>query len=118
MESAKKKLPKSLRNLEAALDQYRKDKSELNFLTVTKTFEIVIEYAWHELKERVENEGLEAPAPKTAVKQAAKLKMISEPELWLECIDARNNSVHDYFGISENEFVDLAKELVQLAQKI
>ena len=118
MESAKKKLPKALQNLEAALDQYRKEKSELNFLTVTKTFEIVIEYAWHELKQRVENEGLEAPAPKMAVKQAAKLKIISEPELWMECIDARNNSVHDYFGISEMEFVDLAKELAKLVNKL
>lgn len=118
MESAKKKLPKALHNLKAALEQYRSEKSELNFLTITKSFEIVIEYSWHELKKRVEDEGLEAPSPKMAVKQAAKLKLISEPQLWLDCIDARNNSVHDYFGISEREFIDLARGLVRLTQKL
>ncbi len=117
MESKKTKLPKAIKNLEDALKIYQREKTDLNFLTVSKAFETVVEYAWRELKRKVEDQGLEAPAPKMAIKEAAKLHFISHPETWLECIDARNNSVHDYFGISESEYYELAEELLKLIQK-
>jgi len=114
MELASKKLPKSIRHLEEALAQYRTKSSDLNFLTVSKAFETVVEYVWRTLKRIVEEEGLEAASPKMAVRQAAKLKLITEPEAWLDAIEARNNSVHDYFGISETEYSELAQELLKL----
>lgn len=117
MESKKKKLLKSLKNLQDALTQYQAKKSELNFLTVSKAFETVVEYSWREFKRLVEDQGLEAPAPKIAIKQAAKLNYLNEPEFWLACIDARNDSVHDYFGIPEEEYVSLAKKLAELFEK-
>ncbi|MBI2335316.1 MAG: nucleotidyltransferase substrate binding protein [Deltaproteobacteria bacterium] len=117
MESKKKKLLKAKKNLEAALKQYQQNSNELNFLTVVKTYEIVVEYAWRELKLVVEDEGLEAPSPKMAIKQAAKLNYLNKPEVWLLCIDARNNSVHDYFGISEKEYIELAKNLLVLMKE-
>jgi len=116
MESKKKKLPKALEHLQLALKQYKTEKSELNFLTVSKAFETAIEYAWRFLKRAVEDQGLEAPSPKIAIKQAAKLHFLNEPEIWLACIDARNDSVHDYFGISEKEYVQLAEKLVDLIE--
>lgn len=109
-----KKLSRAVGNLKAALDQYSTQSSELNFLTVAKAFETALEYAWRELKRQVDDLGLEALAPKVAVKEAAKLHLISNPELWLECIDARNDSVHDYFGISNAEYADLAREFLKL----
>src|SRR3989338_8471844 len=103
MESkGKTKLPKAISNLKAALRNYEESPTELNFLTLSKAFEIGVEYAWRHLKERVEEEGLDAPTPKMAVREAARLEWISKPEKWLDCIDARNDSVHDYFGISKN----------------
>lgn len=117
MESKKKKLPKAVKNLEDALRQYRGEKSDLNFLTVSKAFETVVESAWREFKRLVEDQGLEAQAPKIAVKEAARLKLLTDPETWLLCIDARNDSVHDYFGISESEFVELAERLAGLVKK-
>lgn len=117
MESKKNRLLKSIGNLEAALQQYRREKTDLNFLTVSKAFETLIEYSWRELKRLVEDQGLESPAPKIAVKEAAKLHFISDPETWLQCIDARNNSVHDYFGITEKEYCALAEELLELIRK-
>ncbi len=117
MESKKNKLRKAVGHLEEAMKLYEKDKSELCFLTLAKTFETVLEYAWRDLKRRVEDQGLEAPAPKLAIKEAAKLHFISDPETWLDCIDARNNSVHDYFGISEPEYFELAEVLLKLIKK-
>lgn len=119
MESkGKTKLPKAAKNLEEALKFYDGKPTELNFLALSKAFEILVEYAWRLLKEKVENEGLDAPSPKMAVKEAARLSLITEPEKWLDCIDARNDSVHDYFGISKNEYVRFAKGFLLLAQKI
>ncbi|GEM_PF-1078286 len=117
MESKKNKLPKAVKHLEAAIKLYKTNKSELYFLTLAKTFETVVEYVWRELKRLVEDQGLEAPAPKMAIKEAARLKFISEPEIWLDCIDARNNSVHDYFGISEPEYCELAEDILRLIKK-
>ncbi|MBI2083185.1 MAG: nucleotidyltransferase substrate binding protein [Deltaproteobacteria bacterium] len=117
MESKKKKLLKSAQNLEEALKQYRSHETELNFLTLTKAFEILIEYLWRELRMMVEDQGLEAASPKMAIKQAAKLNLISNPELWMESLEARNNSVHDYFGISEENYSSLAEELLKLVKK-
>ncbi len=118
MESKKNKLLNAIRNLEEALKIFQKEKTELYFLTVSKAFENVVEYSWRELKRKVEDQGLEAPAPKMAIREAARLHFITKPEVWLECIDARNNSVHDYFGITQSEYCELAEEFLKLVQKI
>lgn len=119
MESkGKAKLPKAVKNLEEALKIYDLKPTELNFLALSKAFEILVEYAWRLLKEKVEDEGLDAPSPKMAVKTAARLHLITDPEKWMNCIDARNDSVHDYFGISRNEYVRFAQEFLPLVQKI
>lgn len=112
-----KKLPKAIKNLEDALKQHHTHATELNFLTVSKAFETLMEYAWRILKIIVEEQGLEAPSPKMAIKEAAKLHLLSDPETWLDCLEARNNSVHDYFGISEEEYVTLAEKLLVLVRK-
>lgn len=114
--NAQKKRHRALDHLEAALAQYATDSSELNFLTAAKTFEVAVEYEWRDLKRLVEDQGLDAPSPKLAVKHAARLQMITEPETWMDCIDARNNSVHDYFGISEKEYIALATTLLRFAR--
>lgn len=117
MVSKKKRLPKAVNNLKEALDQYNKLRNELNFLTVSKAFEILLEYSWRDLRREVEDQGLEASSPKMAMRQAAKLNIITDPELWLDCLDARNDSVHDYFSISESEYIELAKDLLSLVKK-
>lgn len=114
---ASAKLNEALTHLDQALSQYDDKESELNFLTVSKAFEIVLEYAWRGLKRKIEDEGLEAQSPKTAIKQAAKLGLITHPEIWLTCLTARNDSVHDYFGISMHDYVELARKLIPLARK-
>lgn len=114
MESIKQKWRKAGSHLKEAIELYKSKETDLHFLTVVKAFEIVIEYTWRALKRQVEDQGLEASSPKMAIRQAAKLRLISDPEKWLECLEARNNSVHDYFGISQEEYIDLARDLLKL----
>lgn len=117
MESKKEKQLKTFQNLHDALKLYHSKKTDLHFLTIAKAFENAIEYSWRSMKQQIEDEGLDAPSPKMAIKQAARLNLISDPEKWLDCLEARNNSVHDYFGISEDEYCALAKELLELIKK-
>lgn len=114
------RLPNAISNLRKAVEAFSGagDDDELQFLALSKAFEIAVEYSWKELKRRVEDEGLEAESPKSAVRQAAKLGLISNPEKWLMCINARNSSVHDYFGISKKEFASLAEEFAGLEIRV
>ena len=114
------KIAKAIKNLEQALSQYEKKKSgdELPFLALCKTVEVLIEYLWKEFKHRIENEGLFAVSPKEAIRQAATIGLISEPERWIKIVLARNDSVHDYFGIPEQDYVMLARELAKKASAI
>lgn len=117
-----KKLPEAAKTLQGALELFKqKDKvlnERMSFLLVVKAFEILTEYGWKELKKCVESEGLEVQSPKEAVRTAAQLSLISDPELWINCINARNSSVHDYFTIPEKEYLELAEELLKSIQQI
>lgn len=112
-------LEKAAIHLEDALAIYDKDASdELAFLTVAKAFEVLVEYGWRELKRRVEDEGLEAQSPKEAIREAARIKIISDPAMWIKAVENRNASVHDYFGIGEEVFVKIARDFLKAARMI
>lgn len=114
------KLQASLEQLGGAMKFYdaKSEDHHLQFLAVSKAFEIAVEYAWKELKRKVEEEGVEALSPKDAVRQAARLQMIESAEDWLDFINVRNSSVHDYFGISEKDYVAIAEKFLVQARKI
>lgn len=114
------KLRESIGQLKSALEFYDSNLKEpyMCFLAVSKAFEVATEHAWKELKQRVEAEGVEAVSPKDAIRQAAKMKLIKSAEEWLDYINTRNSSVHDYFGISQKDFVGLARQFLKEAEKI
>ena len=117
MESERvEKIEKARTQLKAALQLYHKKKGDrqLEFLTVAKAFEILFEYTWKRLKYRIEDEGLFAVSPKEAIRQAATLGLIEDPERWIACATARNDSVHDYFGIPEADYIKLVEEFLEL----
>ena len=107
-------------NLRQAIRLYEEGKLEedLAFLMMAKAFEVLVEYAWKDLKRQVEDEGLDAASPKEAVRQGARLEMIEDPERWIDCINARNDSVHDYFSIPRKDYLSLAKEFLLLAERV
>lgn len=117
----KGKLKKSLKILNEAIKFFNKEKNkneELAFLSVAKAFEVAVEYAWREMKAKVEDEGLDAPSPKAAIREAARIGMIDDAEAWIAFINARNAGVHDYFGMPDEEYVKIANEFLKSAEKI
>lgn len=114
MESKRnRKLADAAEDLARALKAYKpstKTDRSLSFIALTKAFEVCLEYGWKELKATVEDQGLEANSPKDAVREATAIGLTEEPELWIDAINARNLSVHDYFSMSEEDFVKLVQK--------
>jgi len=113
------KLTESVEDLKFAIEAYsslkqKKGKEKrMAFLSLSKAYEVAVEYTWKAFKRYAVNEGLAPQSPKAAVREAGKLGVIKNVEDWLEFIDARNNAVHDYFSIPEKDYVDIAKRYLQ-----
>ena len=114
------KLHKAVTHLENALLRYKneKDQQDLNFMLLAKTFEVLVEYAWKHLRSIVIDEGLDARSPKEAIRKAAELGLISKVDRWIDCVNARNDSVHDYFAIPNEDYIKLANEFLDLVKKL
>ena len=85
---------------------------------VIKRFEVTFEYCWKLMKAASEYQGSDAPGPRPAIQKAIRFGWIDEPEFWAEALDARNGSVHGYFGISRDEYIKMVKRFVKEARKV
>ena len=119
MGSGNVKLDKALDTLQKAILHHEQEDQhqDLSFLSVAKAFEIAVEYAWRELKKRVQEEGLDVLSPKAAIREAARLGIIEQAESWLDYVQARNAGVHDYFSMGNDEYVSIAKEFLESAMQ-
>lgn len=118
MASRKKsaKLADAVKKLEEAIKFYENGNGvseNLRHLALSKAFEVAVEYAWKEFKKQAEDEGLEVISPNDAIRKAAQIGLISDPELWIEFITARNDGVHDYFAMPEDDYLELAKKFLK-----
>lgn len=120
MESKGRPLETALLHLRVAIERHRErdEDDPLPFMALVKAFEVAVEYGWRELRRRLEEAGLDVFAPKDVVRAAARADIISDPELWIRAIDARNASVHDYFGVSEAAFVKQAEAFLDAASRL
>lgn len=83
-----------------------------------KRFEVAFEYAWKLMKVAVEAEGREAVGPKQAITESVRFGWVADPEFWARALDARNGSVHDYFGISREAYTKIMKRFVVEAKAL
>lgn len=77
---------------------------------VVKRFETLFEYVWKAFKSAAEYQGVEAPGPRPAIQEAVRFGWIRKPELWTAALDARNGSVHDYFGMPIDEYLKIIRK--------
>lgn len=126
IQQAGKNTQESLDKLEESLRFLREEKNpapKAVFLDASiKRFEVLFEYTWKLLKIAAEYQGQEAPGPRPAIQEALRFKWIQDGEFWALALDARNGSVHDYFGITHEQYLKImerfAKELPGLLEKI
>lgn len=103
------------RSLCDALELLKKDAPDHNrrafYLDgIIKRYEVLFEYTWKMLKAAADFQGAEAPGPRPAIQEAYRFGWIDDPDFWALALDARNGSVHDYFGITRDEYLDIIKK--------
>ncbi|MBI2344312.1 MAG: nucleotidyltransferase substrate binding protein [Deltaproteobacteria bacterium] len=119
VDSMKQQTIAALQCLHAALEhlqQAASDKALQDILedAVVKRFEVLFEYVWKLLKAAAEYQGVEAPGPRPAIREGVRFGWITDPDFWAVALDARNGSVHDYFGMLMSEYLKL---IVRFAQE-
>ena len=70
---------------------------------------VAFEYASKLMKAAAEDEGRGAFGPKQAITESVRFGWIADPEFWAKALDARNGSVHDYFGLSRDAYLKIMK---------
>ena len=59
-------------------------------------FELTYEVGWKLIQHLARNEGYEVNSPRQAFQQAFKMGWITDEEVWVDIIRARNTAVHVY----------------------
>lgn len=119
MEDEKGKLKESVDALEHALSfESRIEKDSFYFSGITKSFEVCLEYAWKYFKARAIDEGLDVFSPKEAIKYAGRMDIIDDVEKWLAFLKDRNIAVHDYLGVSDEEYLKTIKSFLLEVKKL
>lgn len=114
-----KKLKDAIKDLEHALTHIEKAKKDnFYFAGISKEFEVCFEYTWKYLKQKVEEEGLDAISPKEAIKQAGHIGLIKDVNLWLGFLQDRNIAVHDYLGMSTMDYLKTIQQFFSEIKKL
>ena len=102
-------LGKALTRLEEAL-RIPKDR-ELVLEGTIQRFEVLIELFWKTLKRALEYEGLHPKTPRDSVKEAFRLGWLHDEQVWLDMLDSRNTTSHQYLAeeLVENNYEDIKK---------
>ena len=77
-------------------------------------YEICFEQAWKMMKEILELHGYESSAtgsPKLIIKTAYQATMITDEEIWLKALQAKNNVTHSYNKAVALDIILQTKEL-------
>ena len=113
------KLADAVKKLEHALSFLKPNQTDPVYqAAVSKCFEVCLEYAWKELKRRVVEEGIEVYSPKEVIKQAGRLGFIGDVEKWLDFLEDRNLAVHDYLGVSDEDYLKTIREFLPEVKKL
>lgn len=109
-------LQKSIRELDQALKSKRMD--DIQFDAICKRFEVCFEYTWKHFKQVSNDAGVEIYTPKDAIKEAVKMKLISNLDLWLDFLHERNLSVHNYYSGDPDETLKKIKAFAKAVKSI
>jgi nucleotidyltransferase substrate binding protein (TIGR01987 family) len=116
---ASNKLSESIDKLKHSLTFENKiHHDDFYFSGIAKSFEICLEYAWKHFKRVSLIHGLEANSPREAIKNAHKLKLINDLDLWLGFLEDRNYAVHDYLRLSMEDYLETIHSFYKAIKKL
>ncbi|MFA5812737.1 MAG: HI0074 family nucleotidyltransferase substrate-binding subunit [bacterium] len=94
------------------------ERDRFYFAGITKSFETCVEYAWKYFKRLAIDEGLEVYSPKDAIRAAGRLGLIDDVEKWLGFVEDRNLAVHDYLGVSIDDYMKTIRVFLAEVKKL
>ena len=111
-----RKLIDSLNNLQSALAnleravQIPKDRELVAEGTIHR-FEITIELFWKTLKRALRYEGSHVETSRDSLKEAFRLGWLHDEQVWLDMLDSRNTTSHEYLAeeLASNNYDDIKK---------
>ena len=65
-------------------------------LGLTQSFEIICELGWKVLKDYLFTQGIVANTPNEVIKEAFSKEVISNGQIWIDMVKARNATSHEY----------------------
>ena len=68
----------------------------LTHMALVQTYEICFELAWKCLKDYLKEKGIEANYPTDVIKEAFNKNTITDGQLWIDMLNARNSTSHEY----------------------
>jgi len=81
-------------------EEYRIDMmTERDRAGAIQAFEFTYELAWKTIRRILKMQGIPSPdisSPKSWIREAAKIGLVSNPKMWFEFITIRNLTIHTY----------------------
>ncbi|MBU4210365.1 nucleotidyltransferase substrate binding protein [Patescibacteria group bacterium] len=109
----KQSLLTDLKKTTASLEKVLKlPESEINRDASIQRFEFTFELSWKLMQELVADVKKGAYGPRTVIREAANIELISNPKKWLYFLDKRNLTVHTYNEAMAKEMYQVAKEFI------
>jgi len=110
------KIEKALQSLQAALTPPPANDRERD--GAIQRFEYTFELTWKVAKKVLALNGLDAQSPKEIIREMARIGWLTQPELWLEFLDARNLTSHNYREEIATEVFSKVETFAAEAEKI
>ncbi len=90
-------LEKSVQNLEDTRDCIKREGiNKIYTMALIQAYEIVFELSWKTLKDYLEYNGITTDTPRETIKEAFAKNIISDGQVWIEMMEARNKTSHTY----------------------
>ncbi len=88
---------KSFQIFSEAVKEYKEHKiNVLTHMALIQSFEICFELAWKILKDYLALNGVKVFLPKEVIKEAFANEVIPDGQVWIDMLDARNSTSHEY----------------------
>ena len=92
-----KNLEKSVQNLKDIRDCIKREGiNKIYTMALIQAYEIVFELSWKTLKDYLEYNGITTDTPRETIKEAFAKNIISDGQVWIEMMEARNKTSHTY----------------------
>ncbi|MCM1009633.1 MAG: nucleotidyltransferase substrate binding protein [Fusobacterium sp.] len=80
-----------------AVNAYNQNKENiLTHMALVQAYEVCFELSWKVLKDYLAENGILVYLPKQVIKEAFNKNVISDGQIWIDMLDARNATSHEY----------------------